>query len=91
VIKGEKMKLLKLPQVLGLTAKSRSTHYQEIKQGLMPPPVKLGEQSVAWPESEILAINKARIAGKSTDEIKQLVQQLVTKRQSFSTQHAMES
>lgn len=81
------MKLLKLPQVLGLTAKSRSTHYQEIKLGLMPPPVRLGEQSVAWPESEIMAINKARIAGKSTDEIKQLVQHLATERQSLPIPH----
>lgn len=74
------MKLIKLPEVLGLTAKSRSTHYHEIKIGLMPPPVRLGEQSVAWVESEILAINAARISGQSDEQIKQLVKKLVSDR-----------
>ena len=74
------MKLIKLPQVLGLNAKSRSTHYQEIKDGLMCPPVKLGGNSVAWPEHEIMAINAARIAGQSDDQIKALVKQLVEDR-----------
>ena len=78
------MKLLKLPQVLGLTAKSRSTHYHEVKIGLMPPPIKLGEHSVAWVESEILAINAARISGQSDVQIKQLVKKLVADRRSLS-------
>lgn len=75
------MKLLKLPQVLGLTAKSRTSHYADIKEGLMTPPVKLSEHSVAWPESEVAAINGARIAGKSDEEIRKLVTSLVADRQ----------
>lgn len=75
------MKLLKLPQVLGQTAKARSTHYNDIKAGLMTPPVSLGVHSVAWPEHEIFAINAARFAGKSDDEIRQLVTRLVADRQ----------
>jgi prophage regulatory protein len=75
------MKLLKLPQVLGQTAKARSTHYNDIKAGLMTPPVRLGENSVAWPEHEIIAINSARIAGKSGDEIRILVTRLLSDRQ----------
>lgn len=74
------MKLIKLPQVLGLTAKSRSTHYHEIKIGLMPPPIKFGVQSVAWVESEILAVNAARISGQSDEQIKQLIKKLVSER-----------
>lgn len=75
------MKLLKLPQVLGQTAKARSTHYNDIKAGLMTPPVLLGVHSVAWPEHEISVINAARVAGKSDDEIRQLVARLVVERQ----------
>lgn len=75
------MKLLKLPQVLGQTAKARSTHYNDIKAGLMTPPVSLGVHSVAWPEHEISAINAARVAGKGTDEIRRLVARLVAERQ----------
>lgn len=74
------MKLLKKPDVLKLTAKSNTTHYNDIKAGLMTPPVRLGENSVAWPCDEIEAINRARIAGKSDDEIKTLVSELINQR-----------
>lgn len=74
------MKLLKKPDVLALTAKSNTTHYSDIKDGLMTPPVRLGENSVAWPEHEIHAINAARVAGKSNTEIKTLVADLIMQR-----------
>jgi prophage regulatory protein len=74
------MKLIKLPQVLALTAKSRTGHYADIKDGLMTPPVRLSIHSVAWPEQEITAINSARIAGKSNEEIRALVRDLVAAR-----------
>jgi len=61
---------------------SRSTVYLRIKQGLMPPPVKLGERSSAWPNYEISAINAARIAQKSNDEIRELVAHLQRQRMS---------
>lgn len=73
-------KLLRLPDVLALTASTRSTHYLRIKQRLMTPPVKLGERCAAWPVSEVEAINAARIAGKTTDEIRELVVRLVEAR-----------
>lgn len=75
------MKLLKLPRVIELTASARSTIYKNIHAGLMVPPVRLGENSVAFPEHEITAINAARIAGKTNDEIRQLVSKLVADRQ----------
>ena len=75
------MKLLKLPKVLELTASARSTIYKNIHAGLMVPPVRLGVNSVAFPEHEITAINVARVAGKSDDEIRQLVSKLVADRQ----------
>lgn len=74
------MKLLKLPKVLELTASARSTTYKNIHAGLMVPPVRLGVNSVAFPENEVLAINAARIAGKSDDEIRQLVAKMVADR-----------
>lgn len=75
------MKLLKLPKVLELTASARSTIYKNIHAGLMVPPVRIGENSVAFPEYEITAINAARIAGKTDAEIRQLVSKLVADRQ----------
>lgn len=76
-------KLLRLPKTLGLTGKSRSTHYEDIQNGLMTPPVSLGGRSVAWPEDEIVAINNALIAGKTKDEIKDLVKKLVADRKTL--------
>lgn len=76
-------KLLRLPQTLDMTGKSRSTHYQDIQDGLMTPPVRLGGRSVAWPEDEIIAINAALIAGKSESEIKELVKKLIANRKSL--------
>lgn len=74
------MKLLKLPAVLELTATGRSTHHKRIHEGLMTQPVRQGQNSVAYPEHEITAINAARIAGKSDAEIRELVSQLMADR-----------
>ena len=59
---------------------SRSTVYLQIRQGLMPPPVKLGERCSAWPNYEISAINAARLAQKSNDEIREPVVRLKRQR-----------
>ena len=71
---------LRFQKVMEVMAMSRSTLYLRVKQGLLPPPIKLGERCTVWPEHEISAINGARIAGKSNDEIRELVTQLKQKR-----------
>lgn len=68
--------ILRLPSVKAETGASRSTIYLRIQQGLWPKPVKLGPRSVGWPASEVAAINAARIAGKTDDEIRALVVKL---------------
>lgn len=68
--------LLRRNAVEALTGYSRSTIYLRISQGLWTHPVSLGARAVAWPASEVAAINAARIAGKSDDEIRKLVQRL---------------
>jgi prophage regulatory protein len=55
---------------------SRSTWLNWVRDGLAPAPIKLGVRSNAWPAHEISALSQARIAGKSDEEIKQLVQEL---------------
>ena len=72
--------LLRLPAVMDATGQTRSTLYLRIKQRLMTPPVKLGERCAAWPADEITAINAARIAGKSNEEIRELVAKLEQQR-----------
>lgn len=68
--------LLRRPIVEQATGNSRSTIYRNIQKGLFTHPVEIGGDRVAWPSNEVEAINKARIAGKSDEEIKQLVIEL---------------
>ena len=65
--------ILRLPAVKAESGASRSTIYLRIQQGLWPKPVRLGPRSVGWPASEVAAINDARIADKTDDEIRVLV------------------
>ncbi len=59
---------------------AQSTFYDWQERGLMPPGIALGIRSVGWPENELNAIAAARIAGKSEDEIRALVQVLIAQR-----------
>ncbi len=76
--------ILRLPAVKAKTGVSRSTLYLRIEQGLWPKPVKLGARSIAWPASEVTAMNAARISGRTDQEIRQLVCQLEAARKQFS-------
>jgi prophage regulatory protein len=68
--------ILRRRRVQLLSGYSRSTIYFRISQGLFPKPVRLGLRAVGWPAAEVAAINRARIAGKSDDEIRALVEKL---------------
>ena len=66
--------------VQAVTGFSRSTIYLRITQGLLPTPVALGARAVGWPQAEIEAINRARIAGHDDAALRALVLELVAKR-----------
>ena len=68
--------ILRLPAVKSESGYSRSTIYLRVSQGLWPKPVRLGDRAVGWPAAEVAALNAARIAGKSDDEIRALVTRL---------------
>ena len=55
---------------------SRSTVYLRVSQGLFTRPVSIGPRAVGWPAGEVAAINAARIAGKTDEEIRALVTHL---------------
>ena len=73
--------LLRLPAVKGQSGYSRSTIYLRMSQGLWTRPVSLGARAVAWPAGDVAALNAARIAGKSEDQIRALVLKLEAARQ----------
>ena len=73
--------ILRMPAVKAETGyKSHASIYNAINAGLFTEPVKIGERSVGWPDDEVKAICAARIAGKSEDEIRELVKRLHAKR-----------
>lgn len=72
--------IYRLPAVKTESGNSRSTLYLRISQGLWTKPVSLGGRTVGWPASEVAALNAARIAGKTDDEIRALVKKLEAER-----------
>ena len=77
--------ILRLPAVKAESGASRSTIYLRIQQGLWPKPVRLGPRSVGWPASEVAAINSARIAGMTDDEIRAVVIKLEAARKTAAS------
>lgn len=71
----------RLRAVLKFRGKSRTSHYRDVRSGLYTKPVHIGANSIAWPESEVEALNAARIAGKTDDEIREMVSKLHAQRQ----------
>jgi len=64
-----------MPETEKQTGLKKSKIYADIADGLFPKPVKVGTAAL-WPLSEVEQINKARIAGKSDDQIRALVDKL---------------
>ena len=75
------MSILRMQSVKAETGhKSHASIYTAIKAGLFTKPVPIGERSVGWPDYEVSAINRARIAGQTEEQIKELVNRLHAKR-----------
>ena len=73
--------ILRLKRVLKVRGdRSRSSHYSDIKNGLWTKPVKIGPRASGCPKHECDILNQARIAGKSEQEIRDLVLQLHAER-----------
>lgn len=54
--------LLRCPDVIARTGRTKSRIYADIAAGCFPKPVHIGRSAVAWVESEIEAWVAARIA-----------------------------
>lgn len=74
------MRFLRINDASAKTGDKRSTFYAKVKVGLVPRPVPIGGRAVAWPDTELEAINLARLAGASDDEIRELVAKLEAQR-----------
>lgn len=73
------VELLRMSAVLQRYGLARPTLYRDIRRGVFPRPVKMGRAS-AWPRVELEAVIAARIAGKTDDEVCELVADLERQR-----------
>lgn len=76
--------IYRLPAVQAATGYSRSTIYLRMDQRLWTKQVRLGARCVGWPSHEVAALNAARIAGHTDDEIRHLVASLEAGRQTIA-------
>lgn len=58
----EAVRILRVRQVCEKTGLSRSTVYELVAEGVMPPPVRVGHRTVGWVESEVDEFLRLRIA-----------------------------
>ena len=73
--------ILRLPEVKRVLGhRADASVYNAIRAGLFTAGVAIGQRARGWPDYEIDAINAARVAGKSDDEIRELVKALHAKR-----------
>lgn len=77
---GPRFKMLPTRATMEATGFSRPYLYALMKDGLFPRPVKWGDKFSVWPEDEVYAVINARVAGRTSDEIRELVTELVAAR-----------
>jgi len=75
--------LLRTSTVCTRRGRSRSSHYLDIRDGLFVKPVRIGLRSTGTPDFEVNLLISATVAGKSEDEIRQLVKDLETARKTL--------
>ena len=72
--------LIRRPEVLSQTARSKSALQLDEKAGLFIPPISIGDRAVAYIKHEVEAIIQARIEEQTPEQIKQLVSELIKQR-----------
>jgi prophage regulatory protein len=73
--------LIRRPEVIGLTARSKSALQLDEKAGIFCPPISIGDRAVAYIKYEVEAVIQARIEGQTPEQIKTLVADLILQRQ----------
>jgi prophage regulatory protein len=79
---GEKA-LWRLPKVIEALGVKKSSVWERVKTGHLPPPVRIGARAVAWPSDEICKIIDAQIAGCSGNALLVFISELVAARQKW--------
>lgn len=78
------IQLIRRSPVLTKTGRSKSSLLLDEKNGLFVPPISIGSRAVAYIKHEVDAVIDARVQGKSNEQIKQLVSELINQRTKVS-------
>ncbi len=78
------LEIIRRPEVSRTTARSVSSLYLDNQNGLMPPPISLGDRAVGFYKHEVQAVIAAMGAGHSKEQIKALINKLVEQRQKLA-------
>lgn len=78
--KSHHITILKLSEVIELTRRSKTTLWQDCKDGIFPPSIKLGHKSVGYIEYEVQTVLHARAIGLTDNQVREVVSQLVEQR-----------
>jgi prophage regulatory protein len=70
------LQLLRLPQVLALTGKCRSSLYADMAAGRFIRPIKISVRASAWPRREVEELIDALTGGVSPLQLTRLVSEL---------------
>lgn len=73
-------RIVRKPQVLSTLGISKSTLFNRINAGLIPPSINLGGRACGWLEEEIQTVLSALVANRKPDDIKELVKNLMEAR-----------
>ena len=79
----ERLRMLRLKDVLQKVGLKRATVYNKIRDGTFPPPVKVSDKTALWPEHEVDLVLKAWIVGLTEEEMRALVSSIVAERQNL--------
>lgn len=71
------MSIIRMPAIMAeLGYRSHASVYGDIHAGLLTHPVQIGQRSVGLPSEEVQAVNAAKIAGQTEQQIRELVNRL---------------
>lgn len=73
-------KILRKPEVIQTTGLSNTSIFERTRDGRFPPSISLGGRAVGYLEHEVLALLTALAAGRSDEQIRQLITLMVAKR-----------
>jgi prophage regulatory protein len=73
-------KILRKAEVIQMTGISNTGLWERTKTGIFPTKIPLGRRSIGYYEHEILAVLNAYAAGRTEEQIKELVTLMIAKR-----------